>query len=336
MGTGDRALTQYRTPSHHRALSQTGTLNEDRAYLSAASWPAQGQAALVLGNGTAAASPDEQPVPIASLAKVMTAYLTLERYPLSGTQDGFTISVTPAEAEEAAQDAAQDESDVAVAVGRATDRAPAARGVADPLRQQHRPAARRPGGGQRHALHRRDERQGPRARDEPHDLHRSQRVRVRAPSPPPPTSCASSSARCASRSFARSSRRPAVTLPVAGTLTNYDPLIGEGYAGKTGSDAAAGGCLAFFTNVTVERAPTDRDRRRDGTGAGQRHIRAPGCSRAGGPAARLLRRPRCAHRTCAREVRRAWRAQRPPPPTQHRSPLGAELMSRKPDPQENA
>jgi hypothetical protein len=42
-----------------------------------------------------------------------------------------------------------------------------------------------------------------------------------------------------------------VTLPVAGTLTNYNPLIAEGYAGKTGSDSAAGGCLAFFTHITV-------------------------------------------------------------------------------------
>jgi Txe/YoeB family toxin of toxin-antitoxin system len=42
-----------------------------------------------------------------------------------------------------------------------------------------------------------------------------------------------------------------VTLPVAGTVTNYNPLIAEGYAGKTGSDSAAGGCLAFFTDVTV-------------------------------------------------------------------------------------
>jgi serine-type D-Ala-D-Ala carboxypeptidase (penicillin-binding protein 5/6) len=42
-----------------------------------------------------------------------------------------------------------------------------------------------------------------------------------------------------------------VTLPVAGTVTNYNPLIAEGYAGKTGSDSAAGGCLAFFTHVTV-------------------------------------------------------------------------------------
>ena len=42
-----------------------------------------------------------------------------------------------------------------------------------------------------------------------------------------------------------------VTLPVAGTLSNYNPLIAEGYAGKTGSDSAAKGCLAFFTAVTV-------------------------------------------------------------------------------------
>ncbi len=42
-----------------------------------------------------------------------------------------------------------------------------------------------------------------------------------------------------------------VTLPVAGTLSNYNPLIAEGYAGKTGSDSAAEGCLAFFTHVAV-------------------------------------------------------------------------------------
>jgi D-alanyl-D-alanine carboxypeptidase (penicillin-binding protein 5/6) len=48
---------------------------------------------------------------------------------------------------------------------------------------------------------------------------------------------------------------PSVTLPVAGTLTNYNPLIADGYAGKTGSDSAAGGCLAFFSHVTVGGRP---------------------------------------------------------------------------------
>jgi D-alanyl-D-alanine carboxypeptidase (penicillin-binding protein 5/6) len=42
-----------------------------------------------------------------------------------------------------------------------------------------------------------------------------------------------------------------VTLPVAGTVTNFNPLVVKGYAGKTGSDSAAGGCLAFFTHVKV-------------------------------------------------------------------------------------
>ncbi len=42
-----------------------------------------------------------------------------------------------------------------------------------------------------------------------------------------------------------------VTLPVAGTLASFNPLVAGGYAGKTGSDSAAGGCLAFFTRVTV-------------------------------------------------------------------------------------
>src|SRR5436305_4652928 len=44
---------------------------------------------------------------------------------------------------------------------------------------------------------------------------------------------------------------PSVTLPVAGTLRNFNPVVADGYAGKTGSDSAAGGCLAFFTSVTV-------------------------------------------------------------------------------------
>ena len=71
----------------------------------------------MLGNGRPAASPHEQPVPIASLAKVMTAYLTLERYPLSGAQDGFTITVTAAQAQAEAQDAAEGQSVVAVRAG---------------------------------------------------------------------------------------------------------------------------------------------------------------------------------------------------------------------------
>jgi serine-type D-Ala-D-Ala carboxypeptidase (penicillin-binding protein 5/6) len=72
---------------------------------------------LVLGDGRPAVSPHGQPAPIASLAKVMTAYLTLNRYPLSGAQDGFTITVTAAQAQAELEDAAEHQSVVAVQAG---------------------------------------------------------------------------------------------------------------------------------------------------------------------------------------------------------------------------
>ncbi len=71
----------------------------------------------MLGDGHPAASPHQQPIPIASLAKVMTAYLTLKHYPLSGAQNGFTITVTAPQAQEQAHDAAENQSSVAVAAG---------------------------------------------------------------------------------------------------------------------------------------------------------------------------------------------------------------------------
>ena len=71
----------------------------------------------MLGDGSPEESPDQQPVPIASLAKVMTAYLTLQLYPLSGAGDGLTITVTAAQAQAEADDAAQGQSGVAVRAG---------------------------------------------------------------------------------------------------------------------------------------------------------------------------------------------------------------------------
>ena len=87
------------------------------------------------------------------------------------------------------------------------------------------------------------------------------------------------------RVFERAMRSPvfrqivsmaSVTLPVAGTVTNYNPLIAEGYAGKTGSDSAAGRVPGVLHPRDGRRAPDDRGRRGDGAGAGQRHVGAPG------------------------------------------------------------
>src|SRR5262249_51702683 len=56
--------------------------DKDRAYLSTDGWPETGQGAYVLGHGRPAVSPHEQPVPIASVAEVMTAYVVLKHYSL--------------------------------------------------------------------------------------------------------------------------------------------------------------------------------------------------------------------------------------------------------------
>ena len=218
--------------------------------VSPAGWPLRGQAAFVLGHDRPAASPHQRPVAIASLAKVMTAYLTLKRYPLTGAQDGFTITVTPDQAQAESDDAAQAQSVVAVQVGeQLTERqlleallVPSGNNVAEML-------AGLVAGSETGFVA--DMNTEARALGMDHTLYTD-------PSgfDPSTVSTAADQLRVLQRAMSFSVFRQivsmaSVTLPVAGTLTNFNPLIAEGYAGKTGSDSAAGGCLAFFTRVRV-------------------------------------------------------------------------------------
>ena len=180
----------------------------------------------------------------------MTAYLTLKHYPLSGAQDGFTITVTAAQAQAEAEDAGQDQSVVAVQAGeQLTERQllealliPSGNNIAQML------AAQVAGSETRFVAEMNAE---ARALGMDHTTYTD-------PSGFDPSTVSTAADQL--RVFRRAMRFPvfrqivsmaSVTLPVAGTLTNYNPLIAEGYAGKTGSDSAAGGCLAFFTHVTV-------------------------------------------------------------------------------------
>ncbi|MGY0068032.1 D-alanyl-D-alanine carboxypeptidase [Streptomyces sp. QTS137] len=66
-------------------------------------WPADGQAALdVQGIGTFGSSGEQKPVPIASVAKVMTTYLILREHPLESGAEGPMIDI---------DDAAEEQSD---------------------------------------------------------------------------------------------------------------------------------------------------------------------------------------------------------------------------------
>jgi D-alanyl-D-alanine carboxypeptidase (penicillin-binding protein 5/6) len=204
----------------------------------------------VPGNAQPAASLNEQPAPSASLAKLMTAYLTLKSYPLSGAQDGFTITVTAAQAQAEAQDAAQDQSVAAVRAGeQLTERQllealliPSGDNIARMLAAQ---------------VTRSETRFLAEMNAEARALGMGHTIYT-DPSGFDPSTVSTAADQL--RVFQQAMRFPvfgqivsmaSVTLPVAGTVTNYDPLIAEGYAGRTGSDSEAEGRLAFFTQVTV-------------------------------------------------------------------------------------
>ncbi|GGM02600.1 D-alanyl-D-alanine carboxypeptidase [Streptomyces fumigatiscleroticus] len=71
-------------------------------------WPSDGQAALdVQGIGSFGSSGEQKPVPIASVAKVMTAYLILRDHPLKSGADGPKIRIDAA-AEKQGRDAGQE------------------------------------------------------------------------------------------------------------------------------------------------------------------------------------------------------------------------------------
>jgi D-alanyl-D-alanine carboxypeptidase len=249
--------------------------DQGRSVLSPVRWPQHGQAALVFGNGRLAASPDEQPVAIGSRAKVMTAYLTLKRYSLSGPQDGHAITVTAAQAQAAGQDARQGQSVGAVRAGeQLTER-------------QLMEAPLIPSGNNIAGI--------------------------------PAAGVAGSEARCIAEMNAE-----ARALGMDQTIYT-DP---SGFAPSTVSTSAAGGCLAFFTHVTVG----GRGRLRSAwcaAGGREHHIGGPHRRGRGRPAAGRLRRAGDSreHDRCARWPRRRRWAPWPPAATRSPSPLGPALMS---------
>ncbi len=225
-----------------------------RNYLSTDGWPAHGQGAYQLGDERPAASADEHPVPIASLAKVMTAYLVLHALPLHDGDDGPPVVVTRADVADTDRRRHEDQSIVGVRAGeRLTERQalmavllPSANNIAVLL-------ARQVGGSvdafvatmnrTAHALGMWDTTYTDPSGFDPGTVSTAVDQLRLAHVVAQDTTLA---AMMATRSY---------ELPVAGRVHNTDALLGhDGFVGmKTGSDDAAGGCFMF-------RSPT-RDRR---------------------------------------------------------------------------
>jgi D-alanyl-D-alanine carboxypeptidase (penicillin-binding protein 5/6) len=209
-------------------------------------WPADGQAAVQIGRSQVHAGPNQHAAAIASVAKVMTAYLVLRDRPLRPDEDGPTITLTDADVADTDRRRRQQESVVSIAAGeQLTERQalqalllPSANNIAAVLARWDAGSEDRFVAGMNATArslgmthtHYTD----PSGYDDATVSTAADQVRVvdRAMGLPV---------------FASIVATPSATLPVAGTVHNTNTLLGHnGFVGvKTGSDDAAGGCFAF-------------------------------------------------------------------------------------------
>jgi serine-type D-Ala-D-Ala carboxypeptidase (penicillin-binding protein 5/6) len=80
-------------------------------------WPEHGQAAIQVGRAQIQPGPNQHASAIASLAKMMTAYLVLRDHPLRRGQDGPAITLTDADVADTDRRRRQEESVVSITAG---------------------------------------------------------------------------------------------------------------------------------------------------------------------------------------------------------------------------
>lgn len=220
-------------------------------------WPPTGSAAVTVGSGAVRTSGPTGPLPIASLAKMMTAYVVLKDHPIPTGQTGPSIAVTSADVATYQSEVAQQDSVLQVVTGESLTELEAlqallvasADNVAIILAQwdagsvtaflaKMNATAKRLGMDHTHYT-------------DPSGLTTTtvstatdQLVIARTAMEIP--------------TFATIVAMQAATFPVGGTIQNYDYDVGhDGIIGiKTGSDYPAGGCWAFAATRTIGGAKT--------------------------------------------------------------------------------
>jgi serine-type D-Ala-D-Ala carboxypeptidase (penicillin-binding protein 5/6) len=242
---------QLLAPSRLTAASPSdvhhGSRGALRQAVSSTVWPAHGQAAFrKTGQSQIYAGPNQHAAAIASVAKVMTAYVVLRDHPLQLGESGPTITLTDADVVDTERRAGRGESVVPIAAGERLSELqalqalllPSANNIAAVLarwdagstgRFVARMNAAARSLGMTHTRY-----TDPSGYDDTTVSTAADQVRIvdRAMSLPV---------------FARIVAAPSAWLPVAGTVHNTNRLLGQdGFVGvKTGNTNAAGGCFAF-------------------------------------------------------------------------------------------
>jgi D-alanyl-D-alanine carboxypeptidase (penicillin-binding protein 5/6) len=220
-------------------------------------WPANGSAALgVAGVNVIGASADQKPRPIASLVKVMTAYVILKGHPLARGQPGPEIEITPAHAAAYETRRRNVESVAAVKPGTKLTERDLLRGLllasannfADILAEWDAGSVEAfvaKMNAEAQALGMKDTHYADAAGLDPSSASSAQDQLTLA------------IAAMANETFAATVAEVQATLPVAGVVYNTNSLLGEdGIVGlKTGWTEEAGACFMFAVRWQVEHRP---------------------------------------------------------------------------------
>ncbi len=242
------------------AMALTASVTTARVLPGAAprpDWPGGAEAAVGLpGTGLLGAHGGSALVPIASLAKIMTAYVVLGDHPLPPGGSGPAITVTGADAAAYASDQRQGQSVVRVAAGETLTERQALEAMLIPSGNNIASLLAGWDAGSDGAF---VAKMNARARS----LGlRSTRYADASGADPATVSTAGDQFRLTLRAlqvpaFRQIVAMPQVTLPVAGVAYNVNAGLGhdEIVGVKTGSSSQAGGCLAFAAIRTVAGSP---------------------------------------------------------------------------------
>jgi serine-type D-Ala-D-Ala carboxypeptidase (penicillin-binding protein 5/6) len=220
--------------------------DKHRSYLSTDGWPRRGQGAYVLGNGRPAVSPHQRPVPIASVAKVMTAYVLLKHHPLDAGDSGPRFVVSQGDVVDTETRRRDGQSIVAVRAGEQLTERDALMAILLPSANNVSVLVARQVSGSVASFVAEMNRTA-------HALGMSHTTYTDPSGYDDGTVSTALDQLRLARVVAKDETLAAIMatrtywLPVAGEVNNTNTLLGQdGFVGmKTGSDEAAGGCLMF-------------------------------------------------------------------------------------------
>ncbi len=220
-------------------------------------WPATGEAAVAIPSiGVDVASGAEQPVPVASLTKLMTAYVILHDHPLALHAAGPSITVIQADVDDYDHDTVNDDSNAQVTVGEKLTEQQVLGGLLVHSADNYGDLLARWDAGSTTAFVAKMNAAAARL-----GMVHSHFDDASGISPASMSTAADvlkvAALDMADPTFASIVRLTSVTLPVAGTISTYTPLIGlQGVIGvKSGYTTAAGGCDVLGVVRTVHGRP---------------------------------------------------------------------------------